>query len=68
MPYGEECIRVNLALAELEPVCRSLIKAAEGAFSPSLTAEIFEKAVSIIEDACSTLNDCKPLPPEDGDE
>lgn len=64
MPYGEELIRVRDLPVQVEQAVAHLESVNDGNVSAALAYKRFQTALSVIDDARRTLDDCKRLPDE----
>lgn len=68
LPYGEELIRTRDLPENISNVITTLERLSEGQIPGTDSPQIFEEVLEVVEEARSTLDDCRALPTEDEDE
>lgn len=64
LPYGEELVRTGESLKDLDRGAAFLAKCVFKNLGTANSEQFFNDALSLIEEARSTLDDCKKLPSE----
>jgi hypothetical protein len=68
MPYGEELIRLDKAAKAVHDASKLLRRLDNGSLQGASAEDALADALAKVEEASSTLEDCKELPPDDLDD